>query len=936
MATASVARPAQAAHRQRREAPRPSVTKRDTTTTENGNEQGSKKRRLNEPHVRTSSYILRKHRGKPPSLKIHLHDTFFRFDGQEGSLPYDSPMKFVIRHLREQTVPHELLEELLSNNVPFYDGCLIVEVHNHRTADGKDRNRHDSGAGADKFSMHNYTQHITPSPFVPYPAKAHIDETAEKSDAGSGDAAASQRPERGRDKDGPKINHIVLHPTALVQHHELLILANTPASEARGKKKGGDGATSSSAQPPTPQMSVPPTPISATRGPLPGSQKMALEEDDFYSFQADLRVATEPPLYLEPASTAEESDRIIEMLSNPLHQQKPPSPKTRKRTTAEMAADDAQAAEAERRMLIMDERIKPSVRAGAGTAANENQGTAASLGFSRFKTLEMVRQKHEEQDRLKKEEEARVELEKRQANEQNAQHAQAKLMQQKMARMQPQHNQQGTVLLPQQRNEMIRQHQMAAMQQRQAQMAELGQPQPNGMQNGMQTVQQGNFQHPAAISQGSPIARQRTPMVNSSPMLPNGGFPMAPTSSQGAGSPSRPTTDAMQNRNVPMARQASQPQHGSQQNTPQIPQGTPSMAQAVPNRQMSQTPRMQPGSPAMAMQGTPTSAALNPPTPQMGQPNTLTPAQMAMLAAQRSLQNQSNQGGIHAGSPPQGMTPEQIQQIQRAQAQSRHNAMMQQAQRNQNPQMTQQMQAHRAHVMRQAAIAAQMQQLAQMQQSGQAGSPGALRQPTPQMGHAHPPQTPGQQQHPSNMGQAGGDITPQQHAAAQAKAQQIAMQRQMMNQIHQIAGQYGGYHNIPPNVVNNMAPPQRAILQASLNNQRNRQAQAQAMRAQQQQQQQQQQMAGGGEQVPAQPNPQYMQALRNNQAAMMAHMQQNQQQGQGGGGGGNGAMNMNMDGMQGQGQQGQQAGTPGLDPYFTSMQNALNQPGRQQGNNGMQ
>lgn len=96
---------------------------RAATTDGDGSDAAPK--RLSEPHVRDTAYILRKFRGRPPSLVLHLHPTHFRFDQQDGSFSYDSPMKPFLHHLRRQTVPHDFLRELFDNNVPFYDGASI-------------------------------------------------------------------------------------------------------------------------------------------------------------------------------------------------------------------------------------------------------------------------------------------------------------------------------------------------------------------------------------------------------------------------------------------------------------------------------------------------------------------------------------------------------------------------------------------------------------------------------------------------------------------------------------------------------------------------------------------------------------------------------------------------------------------------------------------
>ena len=919
-------------------------------------EPAGKKRRLDEPHVRTAAYILRKHKGKPPSLTIHLHPTHFRFDSQDGSFAYDSPMKFVIGHLRKQTVPHEMMKEMLESNVPFYDGCLIVEVHNHRSKEGKDKGRHDSANDDDavRFSMHNYTEHVTPSPMVPYPSKAaRTDATPAKNEGSSGDMAA---PERPKEKEGPKITTIVLQPTPLSQHNELLILASTPASDVRSKKRGSDGAIPSSAQPLTPQLSVPPTPVTQTsRGALTQSQKMCLEEGDLYSFQADLLVATEPPLFLEPVDNPQDAQKVIDMLQHPAHQEQPPSPKTRKRTTAEVAADDAQAAETERRMLIMDERIKPI---GTGAAANENQGAAASLGFSRFKTIDMVRQKLEEAERQKKEDEMRATMEREQQQQNAAQQQQAILAQKNremmmanaQAQAQQQQNSNQAQLMQQRRQEVTRQRMAAQAQANQAAQMNSQNPQnhahplQNGLMQGQPQPQHQSFQqaNQASMPQSSPIVRQQTPMMNSSPMMGPGGFSMAQTSSQGAGSPTRPTSAALQHS---MQRQASQQQHGSRHNTPQIPQGTPSMGQVVPNRQMTQTPRMPPGSPGVALQhGTPTSMPMQ--TPHMGA-NGFTPEQMAMLQ-QRALSQSMQANGVPAGSPPGNMTPEQIQQIQYSHRMQQQNEMMkrnalQQAQQQLaqgNPQpMNQLKQQHNQAFMRHRQQVAQQQQQQMLQQQQQqsaqmhgtpapAGSPGGMPHQTPQMNHAHP--TPNMQD-------------PQQQAMheAQMKANHIAQMRAQQQQARQAAEQvvrplmqrYGGLHQIPQHVLGTLQPQVQQMVRQNLSQQAARQQQAlNAQRLQQQNGN-----PGGAEQVPGQPpNPEYMHALRRNQVLLMQQQmqqQQNQQQQQGGMNNIAG-MSFGMGGQQNYGgQQGGGGGTNDLNHHIAAMANALPQ-GPQQGRQG--
>ncbi|CAK3802307.1 SAGA complex subunit spt20 [Lecanosticta acicola] len=885
MTTTTVARPAQAL-RNRRDAPRPTLPLKRASVMDATAESAGKKRKLNEPHVITKDHILKKFKDRQPSLTVHLHDAHWKFEGQEGSFDYRSPMVAFLRALRKSELPPDMLEELLAGNVPFYDGCLIVEIHNHVSGKGKDKGKNSSATGGDqvRYSMHNYNSYVTPSPFVPYPKKAKENEPPADEDAAKAGEEKKTSAGKDRGKGGTQVVTEVMFPTDRSRHKELLILANTPASEMKGMKRSIDGATPSSAQPPTPQLSVGPN--LAAGGRSPGQDnKMCLEDSEIYQFEAEMLLTTQPPLFLEPVKNPREAEKVLEMLAHPLHSDPPPSPKTRKRTTAEMAADDAQAAEAERRMLIMDERIK-------ATTAGDTAGTAQALGFSRFKTIQMVRENHEEQERKKKEEEAQA----------AAQRKHQDLLEQKEKEQKQQQAEQQRQLMNRRQHQARQAHEMR-VQQSQQQAALLAQQQQQ-QNNLMANQHQGSFQHPVSVPQASPVVRQQTPMMNSSPMLPQNGFPMTATSSQGAGSPQRPTSAAMPNPTVAMARQVSQ-QHGSRNATPQMAQGTPNVAGAVPNRQMSQTPRMPHGSPAP---GTP--AAVN--IPNMGmtpQQSGMTPEQFAILQAQqRQLQNQS-QGGA-AGSPsqqiPGQMTPEQFQSINQQQRARAHQQMLLAQQSGATPQQLAQMQQrHRAMVMQQQQMMQQQRMMAASQQNSNAS-----QSPHPSM-----------QGHPQQGGmQQGQQMTPEQMQARQ-QAQQAQMKQAQM-QLQHLHQQYNGFQNIPPQVAHQLPQPVQLLLRQQQQRQQTARAQQMAMRAQQAQNAG-QPVAGSGN-----ADPEYMQTLRNHQA--MLAQQHPQQSGRGGQMGGvSMSHNMNFNNMQNQQFGGQGQGSD-LSAQFQAMQAALNR-GNQQG-----
>ena len=88
--------------------------------------------------VKTTSYILRKYRNSPPSFILHLHPTHFRLDDQDGIFLYNSPMKVLLEHVKEQTVPHDMVDHLLSSDIKFYGSTwllplMISYAKNHET-----------------------------------------------------------------------------------------------------------------------------------------------------------------------------------------------------------------------------------------------------------------------------------------------------------------------------------------------------------------------------------------------------------------------------------------------------------------------------------------------------------------------------------------------------------------------------------------------------------------------------------------------------------------------------------------------------------------------------------------------------------------------------------------------------------------------------------
>lgn len=425
----------------------------------------------------------------------------------------------------------------------------------------------------------------------------------------------------------PRVFTTVLHPTSRVLQAELTLLVTTPDPKATNAAAQSQFSRTNSSFV-VPQSSG----GQNDRGHVAKRQKTLVEPQDLPECEALLIRALAPPLYLDPVDSFAASQDLLKSMESPLHNAPPPSPKRRKRTIAELAADEALAAEEERFMLIMDERLEPTTSgAGAGskaTVVDDAAGVAAfEPRFSRFKTLETIRMQHEEKAKREHEIKMKQELAKRQQQEQEKERRKAI-----EARQAEEHI----------RDE-ARKQQLAA-QQAQAQLA----------------AQQSRhvMAHPNGVSQGqqsSPVIRQQTPHNMSSPLVGNNmvpqSVPMAMSGSQQSGSPPRPPSSLQHaHPNImghPMAPSRSQ-QGPSRNGTPQMTQGTPAMSHATPiMRNVTPTQRLNQGSPNHASMGqTPMmSQAVMANTPQMNGNNlaALNPHQQMMLAQRQQQQQQQQQ-----------------------------------------------------------------------------------------------------------------------------------------------------------------------------------------------------------------------------------------------------------------------------------------------------
>lgn len=103
-------------------------------------QQSQPKRAQNYQFTMTLQEILRKYARYPPSITFHIYETHYRFNNTQDSniIPKESPMiKSFMKHLITEEIPPEIMELLRDLAIKFYDGCLIVQVYDHRAKKGE-------------------------------------------------------------------------------------------------------------------------------------------------------------------------------------------------------------------------------------------------------------------------------------------------------------------------------------------------------------------------------------------------------------------------------------------------------------------------------------------------------------------------------------------------------------------------------------------------------------------------------------------------------------------------------------------------------------------------------------------------------------------------------------------------------------------------------
>ncbi|KAJ2612252.1 Transcription factor spt20 [Coemansia sp. RSA 1365] len=150
-------------------------------------ESGQRKRKRNCVHMGNID-LLERYKEEQPSLILHLFDSHFRFEGQEGVFLYNGPMRFFFDSLNEGKIPVDLVDVLTQVNCSYYDGCLIVEVHDHRRPAQESRSKKRRVSGL--LTWPAYSEHTQEAQALPEPGTAAINGMVADDSQGDKDAAS--------------------------------------------------------------------------------------------------------------------------------------------------------------------------------------------------------------------------------------------------------------------------------------------------------------------------------------------------------------------------------------------------------------------------------------------------------------------------------------------------------------------------------------------------------------------------------------------------------------------------------------------------------------------------------------------------------------------------------------------------------------------------
>ncbi|RKP14035.1 transcription factor Spt20, partial [Piptocephalis cylindrospora] len=93
---------------------------------------------------------LKKHEASRPSLILHFYHQHFKFDRLDTMYMYTGPMRHFLECLYSREIPPELTDIFEDFKCSYYEGRLIVELHDHRPRKKNQGERRSSSTSSDQ------------------------------------------------------------------------------------------------------------------------------------------------------------------------------------------------------------------------------------------------------------------------------------------------------------------------------------------------------------------------------------------------------------------------------------------------------------------------------------------------------------------------------------------------------------------------------------------------------------------------------------------------------------------------------------------------------------------------------------------------------------------------------------------------------------------
>ncbi|KAK7206370.1 Spt20 family-domain-containing protein [Myxozyma melibiosi] len=173
----------------------------------------------------TSEEILEKYKGFPSSIDLHIYPTHYRFGNQDAVIPASSPsIKSFMDQVKLGQIPPPAVEIFHEAGVKFYEGCIILEVYDHR-------------ANSSGFTGEHTSQEFNnPSSSLPLVSSTSSKPSPQQKQQPTNTAVVDQKPgdqqssatssSANQQSSGePHRERILLHPTPLSLWYDLTWLA---------------------------------------------------------------------------------------------------------------------------------------------------------------------------------------------------------------------------------------------------------------------------------------------------------------------------------------------------------------------------------------------------------------------------------------------------------------------------------------------------------------------------------------------------------------------------------------------------------------------------------------------------------------------------------------------------------------------------------------